>query len=509
MITKRLRNLILSGVVTATFLLPINVASAVTATKSSTKSVTKNAAIQKVAPVVIVKNIIDVDGKNFTIRQTVINAKKVFCVSDLSNALQAKYQWNSKTKTATLIKDGKNITFKDDSQVVNGILFYEIDKLATKLGVELPLETRSNKIYISTVKLLDGSNSDPQWVDPNNVLVLHETDGGIAYYKVDIKTKKSVKVISETANATEAVVSPNGRQIAYVNDMGEIYVVELATSISTKVNPDTDTLVKVELQWSKNGDKLYFVQDADNFNDITQLDIATKTLTTLLHDFDDKGDKIKKYKSDLSISEDGTEMYFTISLSGSVKQDATVDENTNPDDVGNIGAVVNTNGTESQIYYYKVGRIDASGKPVTVKLTASIDNKVFIDRLSDGFTDYQYGRVVYVSADLEKEDSTPILKVMSADGKYLNVLVNDVSVLQSVVTADGRLIILALDKKGTKGIYQVNQITGEKQRFCAVNDNVEKLFISKDGKQLGASISTGEGSKVAVLVNVELKDITK
>ena len=505
MITKRFRLLILTGIITATSLLPYNMVSAV----PTTKSVTKNVATQKVQPVVIVKNTIDVDGKGFTIRQTVIKGKKVFCVSDLSYVFQAKYQWDAKTKTATVIKDGKTIAFKEDSQFVNGILFYEIDKFAAKIGIELPLETRNNKIYISTVKLLDGSNVDPQWVDSNNVLVAHETDDGIAYYEVDVKTKKSVKVISESDNATEAVVSPNGEKVAYVNDMGEVYVIELATQISTKVNPDTDTLVKVELQWSQNGEKLYFVRDADSTNDIAQLDIETKTLTTLLHDFDDNGDKIKKYKSDLCVSADGTQMYFTISLSGTVKQDSTVGEDTDPDLVGNIGANVDTNGTESQLYYYKVGTVDANGKPATVKLTSTADSKVFVNRLSDGFVDYQYGRFVYVSVDSAKEDSTPILKLMSADGKLTKDLVSDVSVLQSVVTSDGRLIILALDDKGSKGIYEVNQTTGSKQMICGVNDNVDQLFVSKDGKQLGTSISTEQGSKIAVLINSELKDITK
>jgi Tol biopolymer transport system component len=501
MITKRLRTLILSGVITTTSLLSYNVANAVPATKS----VTKNVAIQKVQPVAIVKNTIDLDGKNFTIRQTVVQGKKVFCVSDLSYVFQAKYQWDAAKKTATLIKNGKTITFKEDSQLVNGILFYEIEKFATKIGIELPIETRNSKIYISTATL-DGSNFDPQWIDSNNVLVAHGTDDGIAYYEVDVKTKKSVKVISESDNATQTVVSPNGKKIAYINDAGGVYVVELATKITTKVNPDTDTLIKVELQWSQNGDKLYFVQDADTSNIIVQLDIESKTLTTLL---DDYGDKIKKFKSDLSVSADGTQMYFTISLSGTVKQDSTVSEDTDPDLVGNIGAVVDTNGTESQLYYYKVGTVDASGKAVTVKLTSTNDSKVFVDRLSDGFTDYQYGRFVYVSADLAKEDSTPILKLMSADGKLTKNLISDVNVLQSVVAPDGRLIILALDKTGNKGIYEVNQTTGVKQMICAVNDTVEQMFVSKDGKQLGASVSTQDGSKISILLNGELKDITK
>lgn len=505
MITKRLQVLVISAVLTATSFLTYNVANAVTVTKLSTKT----SAIQKVKASKIVKNTINLDGKAFTLRQTVIDGKKVFCASDLSYAFGVKYQWSAKTKTATLTKDGKLITLKEDSQFVNGIFFYEIDKFMSKLGNDQSIETIDDEIYISTVKLLDASNVDPQFIDASNVLVAHETDAGIAYYEVNVNTKKSVNVILESANATEATVSPDGKKVAYINDSGEVYVVDLATKTCIKVNPDTDTLVKAELQWSQNGDKLYFITDIDNTNDVAQINIETKTLTTLLHDFDDKGDQIKKYKTDLHISEDGTQMYFCISLSGSVKQDSTVGEDTNPDDVINTGAVANTKDTESQLYYYKVGTVNAKGLPSTVKLTATNDNKIYVNRLSDGSTDFQKGNFEYVSTDLDKEGSNPILRVISADGKITKDLVNDVSVLQSIVTADGQLIILAIDNNGSKAIYQVDETTGLKQTICAVNDNVEKLFISKDGKQLGAMISTDLGSKVAVLLNSQLIDITK
>lgn len=335
------------------------------------------------------------------------------------------------------------------------------------------------------VKLLDGVNELPRWMDANTLIVTRVTDDKKADYKINVKTKAFAPVLSNDTDGAELVLAPDGKTAVFMNEANQLFTVDLATSAVKQVSEDKS--MKSELQFSKDGQKLYFLQ-GDKTNVIASVSLADGTLTKLV---DDK----VEYKSSLKVSEDGTKFNYLVEKGGKL----TADSPKEGDDksVEDAKIELDLSGTEPQLYAFDT----KAAEPKAVQITTAKDNKLFLDKLSDG-------RFVYVSVDTEKENAAPILKVVSADGKEVKNLVADVAVLQSVQVSGDRLLVLT-EAGGKKSIYEVNATTGAKTKVADVNANTNQIYVSADGKQVALSIQTENGEKIAVLAGAASVDVTK
>lgn len=336
------------------------------------------------------------------------------------------------------------------------------------------------------VKLLEGFTSAPRWVNSNTLLVTHITDEGKQDFNIQVPKGTYVPAVGKENGAADLVLSSDGKSAAYTDDANLLFVVDLATQTAKQVSEDKS--YKADLQWSKDGSKLYFIQ-SDKANVIAQLTIADGTVTPVL---DDK----VNYKSDLQVSEDGTKLVYVVAKDGTLTADS-VKEN-NVESVENAKVELNLANTEPQLFAFDTTVKDGKA----VQLTNKPDNKAFVSLLQDG-------RVAYVSAEPEKEDQLPVLKVVTTDGKETKDLLTDLNVLQSNATPDGHLFVLAADKTGKKAIYQVDAASGTKVKKWDAPENTIQMVVSADAKQVAVTQATATGEKIAVLSGAKFVDITK
>ncbi len=337
------------------------------------------------------------------------------------------------------------------------------------------------------VKLLDGTNDSPRWIDANSLLITRSTDVSKTDYKIQVKTKQFELALPEGIAAASLVVSPDGKMAAYQNEEGQVFTVELATKKTVQVSDDKS--IKDEFQWSKDGKKLYFLQ-GDKANVIASIDLADGKVTKLVEDKVD-------YKSDLNVSLDGTKFYYLVSKGGKLEADS-IAEGADEKAVEAANMKLDLSGTEAQVYSFNT----KESEPKAVKLTDTADNKVLVNLLPDG-------RVVYISADAEKAEQGVQLKIVSEEGKEAKTLVGDLNVLYSQVVDGGKIVILGADQAGKKAIYEVDANTAAKKKVADVAANATQIFVSHDGKQIAVALSTENGDTYAVLSGNKLEPITK
>ncbi|RNB89948.1 hypothetical protein EDM56_12405 [Brevibacillus fluminis] len=349
-----------------------------------------------------------------------------------------------------------------------------------------PAAVNVKTVAAAPVNVLAGFSSTPRWIGASTLLVTHITEESKQDFTVQVPAGTYTPVVGGTSDAADLVVSPDGKYAAYTNDANLVFIVDLATHTAKQASEDKS--YKADLQWSKDGSKLYFIQ-GDKANVIAQLTVADGKVSAVL---DDK----VNYKSDLQVSEDGSKLVYVVEKDGMLTADS-VKEN-NVESVEQAKVELNLDGTEPQLFVFDTTVKDGKA----LQLTSKSDNKSFVTLLHNG-------RVAYVSADMEKENQPSVLKLVTLDGKETKDLLTDLNVLQNIGTPDGHLFVLAADKAGKKAVYQVDGASGVKVKKWDVPDATIQVVVSADAKQIAVTQATATGEKVAVLSGGKFVDVTK
>lgn len=449
---------------------------------------------------------INIDGKDIVLPAVNVSGYNLVNVRELTKHLGLAVNWNAKTSNVELKKDDTLVTFSSTSksiqvngkavemivapQNINGTTFIQLAPVVQAFGGETSYDAAAKKVTVSMVKLLDGTNEFPRFVDANTVIVSRSTDESKVDYLIDVKTKKAAPAVTGDVAAAEMVISPDGKTAAFADENGQVYLVDLATKQATKLGSDTS--IKTELTWAPTGDKLYFLK-SDKTNVIAAIDTKEGKVTDIVKDREK--DKVD-YKSDLRLSKDGSTVLYTIQKGGKITADSVKEDDEKS--VEDAKIEVDNNGTESQLFM-----VDLADKDLKqVQLTKDKDNKVFGSFLADG-------RIVYVSADVETEGKLPVLKVVSKDGKETKDLVSNTNIFQVIVTTDGKILMLAADKEGkNKAIFEVDAATGAKKQITTVAEEVDQMY-TVDGKNIAVTVSSEAGERVAVLSGSKLVYLTK
>jgi len=421
-----------------------------------------------------------VNGSDATIRFVASKGETLVSVRDLSKALEAKLSTSNGTTVVSLnghtvqfkpngkqlVADGQSKSLLQPVKSVNGTSYIALRPFIAGLGGTLSIQ--AGAISVTTVKLLEGAEN-PRFAGNGKLLVSKTEDNGRTDYLVDAKTGKYETLLS-SSDASDLVVAPNGAKAAYTDSNGAVYVIDLASKVSSKVSDDSN--IKPELVWSSDSSAIFFLQ-GDKGSVIAKLDPASGTITKVL---DDKVD----YKSSLSVSPDGTKFIYVVTTLGTVTSDAT---NVDEDNVS-----IDYSANQSQIYAFDASVKD--GKPA--KLTATTDDKVFVES-ADGVKAY------YVSVPSEDQDS-PLLAV---DGSSTPATVYaDSDVIESVLDG-GKLYVLAAKNDASNVIYQIDLSTGAKKQLYEVSSEVSSIAVS------GSQIAVVKDGQVLVLQGSSWKNVTK
>lgn len=438
----------------------------------------------------------NVDGVITSVKGSTVNGVKLYSLTDVAKALQLTSKINTKTKEITLTGTDLEIVFKANSKTVvvnktnksianevkenNGVYYGTIDILSDELGYYSSI-SGNNMVF---TKLLSGSCEITGWTGKSQVLIAKETDDGLEYYIVDTTTRKSQKILGSELNVTMAAVSPDGQKIAYVTSTEEIDVYNIASKTTTQVlSASADDSSKYELQWSQSGDSLFFFEGS-NSEIIAKITLAnntpTKAPTQVLTDG-------VKYKTDLRVSADGNVVMYSVT-------NAAVSSGSDQTDI-------DTTGTQPQIFVFDT-TVGKDAKPQ--KLTTTTDNKVYSGFVtsSGSITGYEY------LSSTDDDNSVPVIKYIGKDLSITNIVPTNLTILQTV-SYSGKLMLLAVDANGKKGLYTLDINTYSVKKVCDVTDSVSKIFISSDGSSIAAEISTTNGTAVCVLNQNKLNGITK
>ncbi len=317
---------------------------------------------------------------------------------------------------------------------------------------------------------LSGVVNEPNWFGNEQLLVKSETELGFEYYQLGLNSDSKL-LLQASANATEVAERPDGSQFAYVNDNGELFLQDLQSQTLKKLSVDNEP--KMELQFSKDGSKLYFLM-GEKIDQIVMIDLATGKQTGIL------ADKVS-YKSDLQISPDGTLAMYAVTKAGTVNDK---DES----------FTVDVKGTEPQLNVLDLKV--AGAKPVQV--TSSLDNKVY-----PRFT--QDNNIVFISAFIDKDGMS--LMEMSPDGIQLNYLVNHLDVSQVLVLNDGSLLVVGESKNYKKALFKV-AANGSTQKLVTLPEGTIDVQ-AKDLSHIAVTVSTDSGEKISSLIDGKFTDLTK
>lgn len=327
----------------------------------------------------------------------------------------------------------------------------------------------------SSINFFTGDVTSAKWINMASVLVSNDTDNGLEFYSINISNRKYQKLFGAEKNVTEAVPSPNGKKIAYTDDNGNVFVYDIVTKTSEKVSSEDS--IKYELQWSKSGNYIYFLQ-GDKSEVISRISIFDKKTVKLL---DDK----MNYKSDLRVSLDDKVLLYAVTKDGKVT-------GTDETDIA-----VDTSNTEPQLFAINIA-VEGS-KPL--QLTSSKDNKLFAGFIDDN-------NFTYLSVSTEDENAVPVIKVVGFGMNETVIVPINLNIIQSV-TANGNIILLADDQDGKRGIYTYTAKNYSMKKISDVSDSVVQLSTSTDGKSILALVDNGGKISISALKYGKLTSITK
>lgn len=317
---------------------------------------------------------------------------------------------------------------------------------------------------------LSGIVNTPSWLGANQLMVKSETEKGFAYYQLGLNGSGKL-LVGATENVTEAVKSPDGTQVAYVNNNGDLFLLEVKTMNLKKISVDHEP--KMELQFSRDGSKLYFLM-GEKIDQMIAVELLSGKQTVLL------ADKVA-YKSDLQISADGSKALYTITKAGTVNDK---DES----------YAVDSKGTEPQLNVLDL--TVAAAKPIQV--TSSLDNKVFARFTQDN-------KIVYVSAFSDKE-GMPLMQ-MNTDGSQLKTWVNHLEVHQVLVLNDGNVLVVGENTNFKKSLFKV-ETNGRTERLVTLPEGVTEVQAT-DLTHVVVTIQTEAGEKISTLMGNKFTDLTK
>lgn len=356
---------------------------------------------------------------------------------------------------------------------------FQQQKANEKKETVLSTDVKKKKVYTLeelAAGLVSGNTYNPQWVNNSSILVTNETEVASRSLLINTASKRP----DFTINATELVVSPDGKQAIYSNENGFVYLVNLVAGIVKPLNINDDS-VKLDFVWSKDGQDVYFIK-GEKSDEVSSIDLSTGAIKGIFKD-------TLIYKTDLRLSDDGKKILYIVGKEGITK----TTEGDEPEVVS-----IDLTGTEDQFYVINL----EDEKPEGVALTTSTDNKV-----SPAFL--QTGNVVYISANADS-DKNPELKVINASGKDVKVstLVENMDIISFKVTAEGKIMLLAkVDENFV--IYEVNPDTKALTKVAETKLVLTSFNISNDGKSIAATTPGENGDVVVVYKNGEFIAVTK
>lgn len=312
--------------------------------------------------------------------------------------------------------------------------------------------------------------NQPNWLSNEELLVKSETENGFEYYRLGLNGEEKL-ILSSSANATEVAESSDGTQLAYVNDNGELFILNINSQGLKKLSVDNEP--KMELQFSADGSKLYFLM-GEKIDQIVMMDLSTGKQTILL------ADKVS-YKSDLQISSDGSTAMYVVTKAGTVNDK---DES----------YTVDVKGTEPQLSILDLAT--AGAKPMQV--TTSLDNKVY-----PRFTANK--EIVYISGDELHENMS--LMHLNADGKGSRYFVNHLDVSQAIVLEDGTLVVVGESSNYKKSVFKV-AANGSTERVVTLPEGTAEVQMT-DLEHIAVTVATEAGEKVSALVDGKFVNLTR
>ncbi|MDM5276180.1 stalk domain-containing protein [Paenibacillus silvae] len=307
-----------------------------------------------------------INGNQVIVRSLVKNGETLVAVRDVIKAIGAQaeivngatvIQLNGHTvslqnKSKQLEVDGTKVNLNQPVVIIGGTSYAALRPLVSSVGGSVGL--RNGQLEISTIALIEGAEN-PRFAGADQMIVSKNDDQGRSDYLVHTATGK-YDLLLTSEGGSDLVVSPSGNQAAYTNAEGAVYVIDLKTKASRLITSDTS--IKPELVWSADESSIYFLQ-GDKGSVIANLNLADGSIKKLVEDKVD-------YKENLNVSVSGKRFVYTVTTLGKVTSDAT---NVDEDNVS-----IDFSANQQQLFSYNNG----ADKPEAVKLTTSTDDKVFI-----------------------------------------------------------------------------------------------------------------------------------
>ncbi|WP_336784830.1 hypothetical protein [Paenibacillus sp. MMO-177] len=354
-------------------------------------------AVQTAQAVQVGSITVSINGNSVAIRTIDAQGVTLASVRDLAKALEASLNVSGSTITVQL---NHNVVKLSNAVTVNGTAFVEPVSFLGKLGAGY---SNGN---ITSVKFLENVDQ-VTWVNASKLIASITGENGREDYLVDAATGKN-ELLLTSSDSSELIVSPDGSKAAYSEEDGTVNVIDLSTKQSTKVS--TDTSIKNEMVFSADGSSIFFFQ-GDKNSVICKLSLADGSVTKVLEDKVD-------YKTNLAVSADGTKVAYFQIKQPVVKNDAT--------DVSKDDVTIDPTGTETQAFFYD----SAKGDNKPVQLTKDASDKAFLELSADGskvyyvsISDDNAGSVASVNtatlAATNLYNAEDVYQLNQADGKLI------------------------------------------------------------------------------------------
>ncbi|MFJ8064363.1 stalk domain-containing protein [Psychrobacillus sp. NPDC096426] len=426
-----------------------------------------------------------VDGTAKNVKALNIGGKQLYSVQDIAKLFSATATLNNnellvtqkdktiklKSSNKSMVVNNKSVNLKENPVLVKNVVYAELSDLISALGGDLV--KLQNGFFVATAGLVNGDTFNPQWVDNGTVLVTNETETESRSLLFNLASKKG----TFTVNATELVVSPNGKQAIYSDENGFVYLVDLVAKKVNELNIKDDSS-KLEFVWSQDGQKAYFLQGS-NSDVVSSINVTDGSIKKLV---DDK----QNYKTDLRLSVDGKKLLYVVGKEGKT----TLTEGEDPE----VDSIDLTD-TEEQIYVINL----EDAEPKAVSVTTTKDNKVFPAFLGNG-------NIVYVSSDSES-DKLPEVKVIDGENVVSTIITNK-DITSLFVTSKGELMILVSEGNGSV-IYEWNTSTKELKNIAQTKLELTSFSVSNDGTSIVATAPGTQGEKLVLFKNGVMEVLTK
>lgn len=407
-----------------------------------------------------------VSGTGFKVEMNQMKDNPLYNASDIAKALKATYSVDAKKGLVTIKLNGNSFVYTVNSAMVkingksiktaanvtlkNGKYFIDASPLFSSTGMAIGKDSKG-QIHVNPY--LQGTVVSLSVTSSGNMLIGMESVEGNGYYLLDMATMKTTMVIGEDKQATEAVISPDAKKIAYANGDGGLFVKNLSDGHEFSIAGESDP--KFELTWSKDSNEIYFLM-GEKIDVLARVNLNNVYTQRLVED------KVP-YKSDMILNDDYTKVAYLVTKT------ATLDDK-------NENMPVDTKGTEPQ--YFTVDLKVKGAK--AVQMTKSLDNKLSGTFLADG-------NIVFISAKVDS-DISKVVKT-SADGSEPTAVYAEQSVISVQKATDGGFIAITTDTAGNKTLVRISI------------DGTAKKIVSLDKGSYAIHASTADSALIAALTD--------